>query len=196
VLPVRITLTVTEGVLKGEEYVFRDPAQWVLGRSPDCDIALPVIHRYISRRHCAFEIDPPTVRVRDLNSANGTYVNGEKIGQRPNRLARGESDSDQATRELRNGDEVRVGDTAIRISVDLLGLVPVPSGQAVAASVVGPLRRCNDQPWFRASVVTAWHGGAALDKTVETSGPPPLPGQADADRKHTTDGNTSGDDDA
>src|SRR6516162_6040024 len=69
-MPVRITLTITEGVLKGEEYFFHDSAQWVLGRSPDCDIALPMdlLHRDISRHHCAFEINPPTVRVHDLNS--------------------------------------------------------------------------------------------------------------------------------
>ena len=129
-LPVRITLTITEGVLKGEEYFFHDSAQWVLGRSPDCDIALPMdlLHRDISRHHCAFEIDPPTVRVRDLNSLNGTYVNGEKIGQRLNPLARGESDHARATRELRDGDEVRVGDTTIRISMDVLGLVAMTSG--------------------------------------------------------------------
>src|SRR5262249_25711349 len=86
---------------------------WVLGRSPDCDIALPMdlLHRDISRHHCAFEIDPPTVRVRDLNSLNGTYVNGEKIGQRLNPLALCESDHERATRELRDGDEVRVADS-------------------------------------------------------------------------------------
>jgi len=129
-LPVRVTLTITKGVLRGEEYVFHDSARWVLGRSPDCDIALPMdlLHRDISRHHCAFEIDPPTVRVRDLNSLNGTYVNGEKIGQRLNPLPRGESDHERATRELRDGDEVRVGDTAIRISMDVLGLVPMTSG--------------------------------------------------------------------
>ena len=129
-LPVRVTLTITKGVLRGEEYVFHDSARWVLGRSPDCDIALPMdlLHRDISRHHCAFEIDPPTVRVRDLNSLNGTYVNGAKIGQRLNPLARGESDHERATRELRDGDELRVGDTAIRISMDVLGLVPMTSG--------------------------------------------------------------------
>src|SRR6516162_9016471 len=111
-MPVRITLTITEGVLKGEEYFFHDSAQWVLGRSPDCDIALPMdlLHRDISRHHCAFEIDPPTVRVRDLNSLNGTYVNGAKIEQRPKTLAWGESEHEWGTHELRDGDEVRVGD--------------------------------------------------------------------------------------
>jgi len=129
-LPVRITLTITEGVLKGEEYFFHDSAQWVLGRSPDCDIALPMdlFHRDISRHHCAFEIDPPTVRVRDLYSLNGTYVNGERIGQRPNPPARCASDDAQGTGDLRDGDEARVGDTIVRISVDVLGLAAITSG--------------------------------------------------------------------
>jgi len=129
-LPVRITLTIMEGLLKSEEYVFHDSARWVLGRSPDCDIALPtdLFHRDISRHHCAFEINPPTVRVRDLNSLNGTYVNGEKIGQGTNPPVRGEPDHERATRELRDGDEVRVGETVIRVSVKMLGLAPMISG--------------------------------------------------------------------
>src|SRR5262249_35542532 len=130
--PMRITLTIIEGSLKGEEYVFHDVARCVVGRSPDCDIALPMnlLHRDISRHHCVFEIDPPTVRVRDLDSLNGTHVNGEKIGQRPNLLARGESGHERGVRELRDGDEVRLGDTAIRVSVDVLGLLPMSSGYA------------------------------------------------------------------
>jgi serine/threonine-protein kinase len=129
-LPLQITLTITEGALKGEEYVFHDSAQCVVGRSSDCDIALPtdLLHRDISRHHCAFEIDPPTVRVRDLDSLNGTYVNGDKIGQRSNLPARTESDSGRGVRELRDGDEVRLGDTAIRVNVEALGLVPMTSG--------------------------------------------------------------------
>src|SRR5207237_9283818 len=129
-LPVRVTLSVTEGALKGEESVFHDSARCVVGRSPDCDIALPMdlLHRDISRHHCAFEIDPPTVRIRDLDSLNGTYVNGDKIGQRPHPLAWGESDHAQGVRGLRDGDEVRVGDTAICVSVDMLGLVPMTAG--------------------------------------------------------------------
>jgi len=129
-LPVRITLTITEGSLKGEEYVFHDAAKCVVGRSPDCDVAVPMdlLHRDVSRHHCVFEIDPPNVRVRDLDSLNGTLVNGEKIGQRPSLRAHVESGRDQGVRDLRNGDEVRVGDTAIRVSLDALGLVPMTWG--------------------------------------------------------------------
>ena len=94
-LPVRVTLSVTEGALKGEEYVFHDSARCVVGRSPDCDIALPMdlLHRDISRHHCAFEIDPPTVRIRDLDSLNGTYVNRRRI----------------ESHRLDDGDEIQIG---------------------------------------------------------------------------------------
>ena len=124
-LPVRITLAVTEGSLKGEEYVFHDAARCVVGRSTDCDIGLPtdILNRDVSRYHCAFEIEPPTVRVRDLGSLNGTYVNGEKIGQRPAGLEPDESDL-EGVRDLRDGDEVRLGGTVIRVNVEMLGLVP------------------------------------------------------------------------
>ena len=124
-LPVRITLTVTEGSLKGEEYVFHDAARCVFGRATDCDVALPtdVLNRDVSRYHCAFEIEPPTVRVRDLGSLNGTYVNGEKIGQRSAGLGPDEMDL-EGVRDLRDGDEVRLGGTVIRVNVEMLGLVP------------------------------------------------------------------------
>jgi pSer/pThr/pTyr-binding forkhead associated (FHA) protein len=128
-LPVRITLTITEGSLKGEEYVFHDSARCVVGRSEDCDITMPMdlVHRDVSRHHCAFEIEPPVVQVRDLHSLNGTYVNGERIGQRSPRLAPDELDQ-EGVRDLRDGDEVRVGDTTIKVGVDVLGLVPMASG--------------------------------------------------------------------
>jgi len=124
-LPVRITLSVTEGSLKGEEYVFHDAARCVVGRATDCDVALPtdILNRDVSRYHCAFEIEPPTVRVRDLGSLNGTYVNGEKIGQRPAGLEPDESDL-EGVRDLHDGDEVRLGGTVIRVNVEMLGLVP------------------------------------------------------------------------
>jgi len=124
-LPVRITLSVTEGSLKGEEYVFHDAARCVVGRATDCDVALPtdVLNRDVSRYHCAFEIEPPTVRVRDLGSLNGTYVNGEKIGQRAAGLEPDEMDL-EGVRDLRDGDEVRLGGTIIRVNVEMLGLVP------------------------------------------------------------------------
>jgi pSer/pThr/pTyr-binding forkhead associated (FHA) protein len=79
----RVTLTATEGPLKGEEFSFRDHTVCTVGRAPDCLLRLPgSADLMASRRHCVLAIDPPTVRIRDLGSRNGTFVNGVKIGQR------------------------------------------------------------------------------------------------------------------
>jgi pSer/pThr/pTyr-binding forkhead associated (FHA) protein len=81
----KIILTVTCGSLKGKTFVFPGPARCTIGRAGDCELSL--LHELgngdVSRHHCVLEIDPPRARVRDLGSLNGTYVNGQKIGQRP-----------------------------------------------------------------------------------------------------------------
>lgn len=48
-----------------------------LGRTEDNE--LPIAEPSISGRHCVFVLSGPDVIVRDLNSSNGTYVNGEPV---------------------------------------------------------------------------------------------------------------------
>lgn len=48
----------------------------VLGRGSDTDI--PVIGTGVSRRHCEIELSQP-IRLRDLGSTNGTWIQGERI---------------------------------------------------------------------------------------------------------------------
>jgi pSer/pThr/pTyr-binding forkhead associated (FHA) protein len=62
-----------------------------LGRADDNE--LPINEASISGRHCVFVLSGPDVIVRDLNSSNGTYVNGEPI----------------AEAVLRPGDNIQVG---------------------------------------------------------------------------------------
>jgi len=45
-----------------------------IGRNPDCEILLN--HPTVSRSHCRIELSPAGVRVRDLGSVNGTWING------------------------------------------------------------------------------------------------------------------------
>lgn len=48
------------------------------GRAPRADFVMDA--PLVSRLHCRFEVaDDGTVAVQDLESTNGTYVNGEKI---------------------------------------------------------------------------------------------------------------------
>jgi pSer/pThr/pTyr-binding forkhead associated (FHA) protein len=117
----QIRLAVERGIHQGKEWVFTTPARLVVGRSVDCDVclSLPIASADVSRHHCLIEIDPPSLRVRDLGSRNGTFVNGHLIA--------GHRDSDRpvdetvansaAPHELHDGDEVRVGCTHFRVGV-------------------------------------------------------------------------------
>ncbi len=52
-------------------------ASSVVGRSKECDIVLR--HALVSRRHCQISIVGPILRVRDLDSLNGTFVGQDRI---------------------------------------------------------------------------------------------------------------------
>jgi pSer/pThr/pTyr-binding forkhead associated (FHA) protein len=100
--------------------VFEGPATCLIGRAGDCDIQLPLINREISRHHCLLEIDAPMVRVRDLGSCNGTYVNGEMIGRRLQHPPAGQPDSRTfASRDLKDTDELELGSFAFRVDIVL-----------------------------------------------------------------------------
>ena len=116
----RVILSVTQGSLQGTEFLFDHYTRLVVGRAPDCDVCLPrsFENSDVSRRHCMFEIAPPLIRVRDLGSRNGTFLNGQKIGQRQ---ATQPDDETVAVSSpafpLRDGDVVRVGNTEFVVEI-------------------------------------------------------------------------------
>jgi hypothetical protein len=57
--------------------VFPLHATLVLGRAPECD--LPIESEQVSRRHARIVPREGGVLVEDLDSANGTYVNGRRV---------------------------------------------------------------------------------------------------------------------
>jgi len=67
-----------------------------IGRASDCTI--PIKDRYLSRKHAEIVAQDGGWYVKDLGSANGTYLNGTRV----------ERDS-----PLRTGDRIRLGDTEI-----------------------------------------------------------------------------------
>jgi pSer/pThr/pTyr-binding forkhead associated (FHA) protein len=116
----QVILTATYGDLKGREFTFDGPATCVIGRCVDCLVRLPGDDMTVSRHHCRLEVDPPLLRVQDLGSLNGTYVNGEKVGQRARKPGpEGVATVGQPVRELLDGDELRVGNTCFRVEVVL-----------------------------------------------------------------------------
>ena len=65
-----------DGPLKGDNWIVEK--ELMVGRDMDCDITIS--DRQVSRFHAKFEpIKNRQVQIIDLNSKNGTYVNGERI---------------------------------------------------------------------------------------------------------------------
>lgn len=117
-----VTLIVTRGPLAGQKFAFTEAVSCDIGRSRDCTIPVPqeVENLDISRHHCVLEIDPPAVRIRDLGSLNGTFVNGKKIGQRTRpQYYKEEDTADQPFVMLVDGDEIQLGErTAFRVCIN------------------------------------------------------------------------------
>ena len=113
----KIKLTLSTGMGQEKEFIFQSPTHPVVGRADDCDIRFPMdpVHMDVSRHHCRFEIDPPEVKVRDLGSRNGTFVNGQKIGERHEQDLPPEGWDHLPPRELKECDEVRIGHNIIRV---------------------------------------------------------------------------------
>jgi predicted component of type VI protein secretion system len=88
-------LTVTLGGAEGETYSLRDGVTSV-GRDTDNDIQLMTDR--VSRHHARFTNLSAVCRLEDLNSTNGTLVNGRKI----------------TSYDLKSGDEVTIGELVMR----------------------------------------------------------------------------------
>ncbi len=130
----RITLTVQNGSLAGKKYVFPEPRTCVIGRADDCDLQLPrgVEFRTVSRRHCQLDIDPPEIRLQDLGSTNGTFINGSRIGLSAARKMSAEAAAlPLRVYNLRDGDEFRIGDTTFRVSVSVPATCPPQSARCL-----------------------------------------------------------------
>jgi two-component system response regulator HydG len=94
-------LKVVEGPDAGKSWTIdgREPSRVAVGKSTACELQL--LDPRASRRHAAIESSGGKLRLTDLGSTNGTFVNGVEI----------------AEALLRGGEEVLVGST--RISVTL-----------------------------------------------------------------------------
>jgi len=81
------TLKVLSGLLSGQSV--RLSRKLLIGRAEDCDVQ--VESQFVSAHHCIVLLDEYTLRLRDLGSKNGTYVNGRKIGTHMITLSHGDT---------------------------------------------------------------------------------------------------------
>lgn len=72
----------------------------VIGRREDCDLRIPLGE--VSRKHCRIIRDDEELRLEDLGSSNGTYLNGQRVQEAP----------------LAAGDTVQVGPVAFVLQID------------------------------------------------------------------------------
>ncbi len=71
-----IYLYIIKGPRSGFKFLLEKP-RIIVGRGSEADLIIPDLE--VSRKHCAIEVDDKKTILRDLNSTNGTFVDGEKI---------------------------------------------------------------------------------------------------------------------
>ncbi|GEM_PF-4504884 len=131
-----VRVTALTGPHKNRRFCLRGPMRCTVGRANDCGVRLSGDERdhTISRHHCQLDIDPPSVRVQDLGSLNGTYRNGKK-------LEPAEADVTDAgatllrklsvTEVVENGDVITVGETSFQVDrVDCPLGTPMPDNNS------------------------------------------------------------------
>jgi pSer/pThr/pTyr-binding forkhead associated (FHA) protein len=113
------SFTVISGPYRGQ--TFQIPrGKFVIGRETDCHLVLD--SNCVSRHHCVLLLDEYTLRIRDLGSKNGTFLNRDQT-----RIEE---------RILVDGDMARVGDMVIRIAFEL-GTASTPAA-SLETQDVGP----------------------------------------------------------
>jgi pSer/pThr/pTyr-binding forkhead associated (FHA) protein len=127
------SLRIEEGKFSGRRYVF-DQAEVVLGRTPENDVVVP--DDGASRKHAKISQEGEGYQVEDMNSSNGTRVNGQPLTK---------------PLTLRDGDLVQIGDVKFKFGVQQVA----PNATRIVA--------VSDLPqWDRPSTALARSPGGAL----------------------------------
>ncbi|MCL2823067.1 MAG: DUF4388 domain-containing protein [Polyangiaceae bacterium] len=93
----QLALRFISGKYQGGEFPLMPEKETIIGRSAELDMVL--VEDMVSRKHAMIGFDADGVFIEDLESTNGTFVNGEKI-----KRAR-----------LREGDRVLIGTSILKL---------------------------------------------------------------------------------
>ena len=102
-----------------------------VGRDPECDF--PIVHPTVSTKHCEIVVSADGVLLRDCNSTNGTFINGDPIKES----------------WLMRGQEVRLGDVELFVESTEVN-VAIPQFERdrpkPPALLAGGVVACNRHP--------------------------------------------------
>jgi diguanylate cyclase (GGDEF)-like protein len=108
-----------------------------IGRSPECGVALK--DDRVSRRHARIKRIFAVYFINDLESANGTFVNGQRVSMA----------------QLGDGDQIKVGDSALKFVANSHEIEY--SKRAFALATVDPLTGAHNK----------WHFDETLPKAMQ-----------------------------
>jgi pSer/pThr/pTyr-binding forkhead associated (FHA) protein/tetratricopeptide (TPR) repeat protein len=119
--PPQRKLVVLSGLESGQEFALQ-AGTLIMGRADECDIRLP--DPSVSRRHAQLHVDAAQVRVQDLGSTVGTFVNDARIQEQV----------------LTPGDSLRLGEVVLELRTGSAGIIEkhIPSGQPAAYQTTTP----------------------------------------------------------
>lgn len=104
-MQMQVALKVIEGKQTGT-LIPLNRQKFLIGREEDCQ--LRPNSDLVSRHHCVIAVDDFTVRIRDLGSTNGTFVNNQRI-------------TTQVV--LKQGDLIRIGKLAFEMQIRTIAAV-------------------------------------------------------------------------
>lgn len=97
----QVRLTVIDGPQRGREFTFAERANFIVGRSTKAHFRIGTDDKFFSRFHFMVEVNPPACQLLDLQSRNGTMVNGAAV----------------QTVALKDGDLIQAGQMVFRVNV-------------------------------------------------------------------------------
>ena len=164
-MPTRLRIKIISGPGWGQFFLDAPGESLIIGRAADCQVVID--DQRLSRRHFRLAWNETLCQLTDLGSANGTWVNGQRIQEAI----------------LRDGDEIAAGDSVFRIdgigeSLELLsGATPQPvvSDERIKLPSSPPPRPIavfpTAEPTLVGQPVASPPAGSLLEKLVRISTP-------------------------
>lgn len=164
--PLVVTYTIAyDGIVAVDRALhIEEGRRYVLGRASDADLPLPDTDRRISRYHAAVEATLGGVRIKDLGSANGMFVNGTQVD----------------TAILRPGDRLRLGKTVLVVGTmdsalpKVFGVFrPSRAGSAIPTETTSVLVDAGGTArtaWLEAGILTCAACGASWPHAEQEAG--------------------------